>query len=309
MDLFSQVSEASTSRPNGAAGKTYSTASGTILDKKSLNTIGPKPKATAILPKPILPNGADQLTLFPVAFHASPTQAQGNASAKKMNAIYGPKCLEQYERLPQVSSWAKMYAALLIGTGDWYSTRCKLTWKISGIKSRPFLYLRRQSMPRTAVIEYGLLPTPMAQGRNTTVEQTIKRKEKYGGIKTAMYLEHYAVMGLLPTPRAAMMPNSESHIQQGKIDSLMTMATLGMLPTPNTRDWKDTIGNGKDSPSIGQTRGYSLGQKVNSIHQPTGTTSQLNPRFVAEMMGFPPNWTELPFQNGETKVSKPTAMP
>lgn len=24
------------------------------------------------------------------------------------------------------------------------------------------------------------------------------------------------------------------------------------------------------------------------------------PRFVAEMMGFPPNWTELPFQNGET---------
>ncbi len=31
-----------------------------------------------------------------------------------------------------------------------------------------------------------------------------------------------------------------------------------------------------------------------------GKTSQLNPRFVAEMMGFPPNWTELPFLNGET---------
>jgi hypothetical protein len=32
----------------------------------------------------------------------------------------------------------------------------------------------------------------------------------------------------------------------------------GMLPTPNARDWKDTIGSGKDSPSIGVTRGYSL---------------------------------------------------
>jgi len=30
----------------------------------------------------------------------------------------------------------------------------------------------------------------------------------------------------------------------------------------------------------------------------TGKNSQLNPRFVAEMMGFPPDWTTLPFQNG-----------
>ena len=30
-----------------------------------------------------------------------------------------------------------------------------------------------------------------------------------------------------------------------------------------------------------------------------GKSSQLNPRFVAEMMGFPTNWTELPFLNGE----------
>jgi hypothetical protein len=30
-----------------------------------------------------------------------------------------------------------------------------------------------------------------------------------------------------------------------------------------------------------------------------GTTSQLNHRLVIEMMGFPPDWTELPFQNCE----------
>jgi hypothetical protein len=37
--------------------------------------------------------------------------------------------------------------------------------------------------------------------------------------------------------------------------------------------------------------------------------SQLNPRFVAEMMGFPPNWTELPFLNGEQNQLKDTETP
>jgi hypothetical protein len=37
--------------------------------------------------------------------------------------------------------------------------------------------------------------------------------------------------------------------------------------------------------------------------------SQLNPRFVAEMMGFPPNWTELPFLNGGQNQSKDTETP
>jgi hypothetical protein len=36
------------------------------------------------------------------------------------------------------------------------------------------------------------------------------------------------------------------------------------------------------------------------VHEIAGYNSQLNPRFVAEMMGFPPNWLELPFQNTET---------
>lgn len=37
-----------------------------------------------------------------------------------------------------------------------------------------------------------------------------------------------------------------------------------------------------------------------------GQTSQLNPLFVQEMMGFPYQWTELPFQSGEQNPSKPT---
>ena len=39
---------------------------------------------------------------------------------------------------------------------------------------------------------------------------------------------------------------------------------------------------------------------------PSGSTSQLNPLFVEEMMGFPKNWTTLPFLNGKKNQSKPT---
>jgi hypothetical protein len=43
-------------------------------------------------------------------------------------------------------------------------------------------------------------------------------------------------------------------------------------------------------------------QLPNYIKLTSGSNSQLNPRFVLEMMGFPPDWTELPFLSGETKV-------
>jgi hypothetical protein len=40
--------------------------------------------------------------------------------------------------------------------------------------------------------------------------------------------------------------------------------------------------------------------------QEDGKTSQLNPQFVEEMMGFPENWTALPFLNGATNQLKHT---
>ena len=69
-----------------------------------------------------------------------------------------------------------------------------------------------------------------------------------------------------------------------------------MLPTPQAQE------------------GYKITGKENQdsitkrVREMTGQTSQLNPRFVAEMMGFPPNWTELPFQSGEQSQSKVTEM-
>ena len=209
----------------------------------------------------------EQLTLLLEGFLANPTAPQESGEVKKMSAIYGQKCLEQYARFPRVSSWAKTFAASLIGMGEWYSTKSALSWKLLAIKSRPLLYLRAQSTRHIEGNEYGLLPTPMAQKRETTVEQTVQRQNKYGGKTRAMYLENFAVMGMLPTPKACDYKNQRK-----------------------TENWK----------------GEDLSSQVKEI---TGTNFRLNQQFVAEMMGFPPNWTELPFLNGEQNLSKDTATP
>jgi hypothetical protein len=80
-----------------------------------------------------------------------------------------------------------------------------------------------------------------------------------------------------------------------------TMEKLGMLPTPSAEDNRD---RGKVSdPAI--QRGIQKGKQVGLTmvmkeigYQQTGQNSQLNPLFVAEMMGFPPDWTVLPFLSG-----------
>jgi hypothetical protein len=76
--------------------------------------------------------------------------------------------------------------------------------------------------------------------------------------------------------------------------TLSRAMTMGMLPTPQAQEG-DKITGKENQDSM-----------TKRVRQVTGTTSQLNPRFVAEMMGFPPNWTELPFLSGEQNLSKDT---
>jgi hypothetical protein len=153
----------------------------------------------------------------------------------------------------------------------WFSMRCRLTWKLKGTRFNRFYFQLAVSTLPIEGIESGLLPTPMAQSRATDEEKTLKRKEKYGGMTRAMYLEHFAAMGLLPTPAA------QNYKGASSIEALEARGRL-----------KDKADNLCDQFAI------------------SGKTSQLNPLFVEQMMGFPENWTLLPFLNGETNPSKPT---
>ena len=81
--------------------------------------------------------------------------------------------------------------------------------------------------------------------------------------------------------------------------ALTAMAVNGMLPTPRANKANDINLNNLH---LAQRNKGNLEEAVAKIIQNTplgnGKTSQLNPLFVAEMMGFPPDWTVLPFQSG-----------
>lgn len=99
--------------------------------------------------------------------------------------------------------------------------------------------------------------------------------------------------GLLPTPNQRDW-KGESGLEN-QYD--LTREVMKMLPTPATRDYKGARTT-ETLEKSGRTETNSLPDFFN---QPS-TSSQLNPRFVAEMMGFPPDWLELPFQSTETKA-------
>jgi hypothetical protein len=128
-----------------------------------------------------------------------------------------------------------------------------------------------------------------------------KNGTKYNGLASQV------VYGMLPTPtmfdyNTPRSPEAWQRAKEKHGDALQVplkqLAANGMLPTPAARDYKGAN-------SLEHLRGENGnkmkhdGQLPNFIKLGTGSTSQLNPRFVAEMMGFPVNWTELPFQNGE----------
>jgi hypothetical protein len=139
------------------------------------------------------------------------------------------------------------------------------------------------------IYQRGLLQTPTTTERAEPPQKMRARAERNGYKNGTQFngLASQVVYGMLGTPTTRPRPRSE-RFAEGRTMNPQEFANA-MLPTPTATS----------DPKGGCTR-----------HDPTlGKTSQLNPRFVAEMMGFPVNWTELPFQSGEPKASKPTETP
>lgn len=103
-----------------------------------------------ILPQQTLLFTEDTLTLSPEDSLASHSALQGKEKERKMSATSGRKCLELYGRFSRNGLWAKTFSGLLIGMEGWYSTRCRLTWKLKGTKSRRMYF---QLVPSTLHIE------------------------------------------------------------------------------------------------------------------------------------------------------------
>jgi hypothetical protein len=123
----------------------------------------------------------------------------------------------------------------------------------------------------TEEIWFGLLPTPLAQAREQTnfeaYDQRMERLKEKGHKPFTMPLDQMALRGLLPTPRTSGEESYETRCKRQGHNKAMSYLDA-------------------------------------NIQYQIGTTSQLSPQFVLEMMGFPTDWTVLPFQNGETNQSK-----
>jgi len=238
---------------------------------------------------------------------ANPTHSPESERERRTSATCGRRCCALFENAPRATSWARTFAALLVGMEGWSSRRCALTWKLKGTPyNRSYFQLAASVLP-TEEIESGLLLTPTTREEvmDMDMDKFKERMEKYDNGTTVPNLATQ-VAGLLPTPQANCsqgMKAENVELRGQKLydkktgkqiqSSPQQWAKLGMLPTPvasdhqnrwPTENWKGD----SDLPSV--------------VNGQLGTRSQLSPLFVEEMMGFPKNWTTSPFQSGDEKA-------
>lgn len=247
-----------------------------------------------------LPFTEDLSTCSQEVFPVNRFQLPESEKEPKMTATCGPKCSELFGLFDPVGSWARTFMGLLVGRTGWYSNRCALTWKRKVTKSNRMYFQLAVSALHTKGTGHGLLPTAQTQG--------LKMCENG---KTKFY-----PVGLLPTPNTseaakyAKTYNPDSQMGRG----LTALAVSGMIPTPKANDFRSGMQN-----RVGRNHTQQLNDTV-AYH--AGKTSQLNPLFVEEMMGFPTGWILTPFlkesqhpggpkptTDGGSMPSKPTETP
>jgi hypothetical protein len=142
------------------------------------------------------------------------------------------------------------------------------------------------------VHQRGLLLTPTTREEVQDLDKFQKRMEKYpNGTKVPNLATQ--VVGLLPTPRATKISGTDRSDFSPSLPGLMNK---GLLPTPTASDIKNAT-----LPKSQENRSSLIGEIIRE-KQIGQVSQQLNPQFVMEMMGYPTDWLELPFLNGETNL-------
>ena len=255
---------------------------------------------------------------------ASPSQSPASEGARRTAVTSGLTCSVPFTRSGPVGSLVRT----LVASSRWYSPARRLTWDVSPLcserislytvsgrntSSRPSagilsvkdipssrcLFRLVPSVPRTEGTVSGLLPTPIASDF----------KVRGPGSQQKGLPEIIREM-LLPTPTA-----TEIHHWQ-RVERWKRQGRTSMHETedgeknPNgLTDFLDFHGLLPTLEHIGRKgKNPQQGGLPDSFAQ-AGRSFQLNPLFVAEMMGFPVNWTVLPFLPGGSSPSRDTGTP
>lgn len=266
------------------------------------------------------PLGGEKLQCLQEASPASLSASRDEERERTMTATSGRRCFGQFGRYSPLGSLAKM----LLESEAWYSPARRLKWQaeecyseritlyeqesglpleksaevlsVRDIPSRRLLFRLVPSVRPTGATGCGLLPTPVeidtGSGRtnrslspNATPRPTLARAAREN---------------LFPTPTVMedrRKPNG-SERDRKLMTNLNPFSVANLLLTPQASDGlrsgmrMETLVKAKENGDLAQQVAHRIG----------GGSSQLNPLFVEEMMGFPTGWTLSPFLYGEWKA-------
>ena len=255
---------------------------------------------------------------------ASRFLSPASAEVRRTAVTSGLTCSVPFTRSGPVG----LLVRTLVASSRWYSPARRLTWDVSPLcserislytvsgrntSSRPSavilsvkdipssrcLFRLVPSVPRTEGTVSGLLPTPIASDF----------KVRGPGSQQKGLPEIIREM-LLPTPTA-----TEIHHWQ-RVERWKRQGRTSMHETedgeknPNgLTDFLDFHGLLPTLEHIGRKGKNPRQGGLPDFFAQTGRSFQLNPLFVAEMMGFPTSWTVLPFLPGGSSPSRDTETP
>lgn len=281
-------------------------------------------KVIRILQLRIFGDEGDGSTSSREVFHASPFPLPAGERVRKTAVTSGLTCSVPFTRSGPVG----LLVRTLVASSRWYSPARRLTWDVSPLcserislytvsgrntSSRPSavilsvkdipssrcLFRLVPSVPRTEGTVSGLLPTPIASDF----------KVRGPGSQQKGLPEIIREM-LLPTPTA-----TEIHHWQ-RVERWKRQGRTSMHETedgeknPNgLTDFLDFHGLLPTLEHIGRKGKNPRQGGLPDFFAQTGRSFQLNPLFVAEMMGFPTSWTVLPFLPGGSSPSRDTGTP
>ena len=281
-------------------------------------------KVIRILQLRIFGDEGDGSTSSREVFHASPFPSPAGERARRTAVTSGLTSSVPFTRSGPVG----LLVRTLVASSRWYSPARRLTWDVSPLcserislytvsgrntSSRPSavilsvkdipssrcLFRLVPSVPRTEGTVSGLLPTPIASDF----------KVRGPGSQQKGLPEIIREM-LLPTPTA-----TEIHHWQ-RVERWKRQGRTSMHETedgeknPNgLTDFLDFHGLLPTLEHIGRKGKNPRQGGLPDFFAQTGRSFQLNPLFVAEMMGFPTSWTVLPFLPGGSSPSRDTGTP
>ena len=281
-------------------------------------------KVIRILQLRIFGDEGDGSTSSQEVFHASPFPLPAGERVRRTAVTSGLTCSVPFTRSGPVG----LLVRTLVASSRWYSLARRLTWDVSPLcserislytvsgrntSSRPSavilsvkdipssrcLFRLVPSVPRTEGTVSGLLPTPIASDF----------KVRGPGSQQKGLPEIIREM-LLPTPTA-----TEIHHWQ-RVERWKRQGRTSMHETedgeknPNgLTDFLDFHGLLPTLEHIGRKGKNPRQGGLPDFFAQTGRSFQLNPLFVAEMMGFPVSWTVLPFLPGGSSPLKDTETP